>query len=174
MRLILSKRIISLLLILTGMLLSFGGIGYAYVMRGTSNPGAAPLPREVAGKQASRMSIGWQAAGEVSRLHGKGFPLNTAGVGDYGSDRSITIWATGAPLKVMAGRMVIRMQDKISEGNSPFTPLGERRHAGRNIYELEGMGQKHFYFQSSNLVVWLAVNADLAEQALSETLEFYP
>jgi hypothetical protein len=70
--------------------------------------------------------------------------------------------------------MLIAMKDKIAEGNSPFTPAGERPDGGRVIYELEGMGQKHFYFQSGDLLIWLAADQEIAEQAISQVLEFYP
>jgi hypothetical protein len=66
------------------------------------------------------------------------------------------------------------MKDKIAEGNSPFTPTGERPDGSRVIYELGGMGQKHFYFQSGDLLIWLAADVDLAEQALGQVLVFYP
>ena len=66
------------------------------------------------------------------------------------------------------------MRDKIIEGNAPFIPLGERQVGGRTVYELEGLGQKHFYFQSCDLVIWLAADANLAEGALTQSLEFYP
>ena len=42
------------------------------------------------------------------------------------------------------------------------------------IFELDGLGQRHYYFRSGLLVIWIAVNNDLAEDALSELLMFYP
>jgi hypothetical protein len=36
------------------------------------------------------------------------------------------------------------------------------------------MGQKHFYFQSGDLLIWLAADQEIAEQAISQVLEFYP
>jgi len=67
------------------------------------------------------------------------------------------------------------MREKITSSTGlPFTPAGERQIDGRTIYLLEGMGQQHFYFQSGNLVVWMAVDPPLADQALTEILAFYP
>jgi hypothetical protein len=45
---------------------------------------------------------------------------------------------------------------------------------GRTLYELTGMGQRHYYFQSNNLVVWLAADDPIAETALAGALNFYP
>jgi hypothetical protein len=36
------------------------------------------------------------------------------------------------------------------------------------------LGQKHFYFQSGELIVWLAANVQDAELTLAESLTFYP
>jgi hypothetical protein len=75
----------------------------------------------------------------------------------------------------MAAEMVREMTGKIAEGRSPFTPTGVRQAAaGRSVYELVGMGQRHFYFQSANLVVWLAADESIADKAVSEGLLFYP
>ena len=68
------------------------------------------------------------------------------------------------------------MRDKIARtsGSSPFSPVGERKDGSRTIYELDGMGQKHFYFQSGKLIVWLAVDLESAEEVLAQVLKFYP
>ena len=65
------------------------------------------------------------------------------------------------------------MRERIALGRSPFTPIGERSIAGRTVYELTGMGQQHFYFQSGRLVIWLAVDPPAAEPVLQAVLDFY-
>jgi len=95
-------------------------------------------------------------------------------MGMYGPDGQVTLWVAGAPANLMAAKLVEAMHDKIALGRSPFTPVGERREGGRTIYELDGMGQKHSYFQSGTLVIWLAAEPEVGQQALKEALEFYP
>jgi hypothetical protein len=95
-------------------------------------------------------------------------------VGVYGEGRQATLWISGVPGRWMGKRILIQMRDKIAEGNSPFTPLGERNAGGRLVYELDGLGQKHYYFQSVDLIIWLAANEEDADMALAESLEFYP
>jgi len=84
------------------------------------------------------------------------------------------LWVAGVPAKVMAARMVNEMEQAIANGESPFTPTGTRRVNGRTLYELTGMGQRHYYFQSGSLVVWLAADDPIAETALADALNFYP
>ncbi len=84
------------------------------------------------------------------------------------------IWAAGTASTNETRRLLEEMRDKIAQGGSPFQPTGVRSIANREIYALDGMGQKHFYFQSGKTLVWLAANAEIADQALEQTLDFYP
>ena len=65
------------------------------------------------------------------------------------------------------------MEGSIAVAQSPFRALGKRELEGVTVYELQGLGQRHFYFQAGRLLIWLASDDDVADQALSETLAFY-
>ncbi|HSA99352.1 MAG TPA: hypothetical protein VLE49_01795, partial [Anaerolineales bacterium] len=62
----------------------------------------------------------------------------------------------------------------IAQGNSPFTPVNEINDHNRKVYGLDGMGQKHYYFQSENFVIWLASEPTKADAAIQQILEVYP
>lgn len=156
-----------------GTLFIIAAVGWAYFEKATGNPAPLALPEQLAGLPLSSQMNGPQAVADFSNLHGKQFPLTSGAVGIYGNHQA-TLWVAGAPLNLMAARMVTTMRDKIAEGNSPFTPRGEYQDNQRTIYILEGMGQKHFYFQSQNLVIWLAADADIADAALQQLKEIYP
>jgi hypothetical protein len=70
--------------------------------------------------------------------------------------------------------MTAAMQAKIAQGNSPFTPIDEIQNRDRKVFVLDGMGQRHYYFQSKNLVIWLAANPSVADAAIQQILEVYP
>lgn len=167
------KRIVPIAVIGIGLLLLFGSGGWLYFDNLVSHPAAVSLPEQLAGLQMTSYATGNQAAAEFENLHGKQFPITSGAIGMYG-DYEITLWAAGTPLNFIASQMVYAMRDKISEGRSPFTPIGEFKDGGRTIYALEGMGQRHYYFQSQNLVIWLASDPALADQALQQILEAYP
>ena len=168
------KRIIAIVLIVSGTALIFASAGYYLFLQAVENPGPEPLPDRLAEHLLVAQITGPQAIVEINQMHGKEFPLTSGAVGVYGEGRQATLWISGAPWELMAKRILNQMRDKITQGSSPFTPLGERNVGGRLVYELDGLGQKHFYFQSGNLIIWLAANEDLAEFALSQSLEFYP
>jgi len=113
---------------------------------------------------------------EVTRLHGKAFPVSSGAAAMYSGHAGamVMLWVSGAPLAPMAARMVTEMEAAIAAGDSPFTPVGVRGIDGRSVYELSGLGQRHFYFRSAALVVWLGADETVAEAALAEALAFYP
>lgn len=167
------KRILPILLIGLGILLVLGPAGWLYFDGLISHPAVVSLPDEIAGLQMTDHQTGAQAAAGFEKLHGKRFPLTSGAIGIYG-DNQITLWAAGAPLNFMASQMVDAMRGKIAEGNSPFTPLTEIKDKNRIVYALEGMGQRHYYFQSKNLVIWLAADSALADAAIQQILEVFP
>lgn len=167
------RRIVSFLLMGVGTLLFFGAAGWFYFNGLISRPAPVPLPGLIAGLPLTDQRTGLQAASDFFILHDKQFPLTSGAVGIYGN-RQITLWVAGTPLNFLASRMIEAMREKIAEGNSPFTSTSEFVAGGRTVYGLEGMGQKHFYFQSKNLVIWLASDPAYANQALKQTLEAYP
>lgn len=167
------KRIFPITMIVIGVLLSVGAFGWLYGGSATSNSTAIDMPKQLAGLSRAEYRTGAQAMAEFESLHGKQFPLISGAIGIYG-DQQITIWAAEASSDSVAVQMVESMRDKIAEGNSPFTPLTQIADKNRIVYELEGMGQTHYYFQSKNLVIWLAADPSLADEALQQTLEAYP
>lgn len=167
------KRIFPIGLIGLGILLTFGAVSSLYFDNLVNQPTRVLLPEQVAGLQMSDHKTDAQAAAELKNLHNQQFPLTSGAIGIYGG-RQITLWAAGAPLNFMASRMVEAMREKIAQGNSPFTPIEQFTQGKRTIYFLEGMGQKHYYFQSKNLVIWLAVDPAFADEALEQILEAYP
>jgi hypothetical protein len=168
------RKIFPLALIVAGLFLISATIGYWRFDEAIKYPSAAPLPEQVTDLPLAGKSTGQQAVWELTRLHQKGFPLASAAVGMYGTEHQVTLWVSGAPIRSLAGRMLATMRDKIGEGRSPFTSLGELKDGNRLIYELEGMGQRHYYFQSGKLLIWMAASPELADQALAEVLKFYP
>ncbi|MBI4769343.1 MAG: hypothetical protein HY784_02740 [Chloroflexi bacterium] len=167
------KRFGPPLLIALGALLLAGAAGWGALSARLASPAALAVPEAIAGLPLAGKSTGPQAVAEVARLHGKGFLLTSGATATYG-DGAATLWVTGTLAGPLAAEMVRAMTEKIAEGRSPFTPIATRGWKGRNVYELAGMGQRHFYFQSGALVVWLAAGQPLADRALDETLEFYP
>jgi len=168
------KRNIPVILIGLGGLILLGILGYVFYNHILTNPNPAPLPEKITEFPLQRHLFGAQAVEEINHLHNLEFPLSSGAVGIYGDQSQITVLVSGTPLKSIAARLTSDMEMRIAEGNSPFTPLGKRDDGDRLIYELDGLGQKHYYFQSGKLLIWFAADHDIAEDVLIETLAFYP
>ena len=163
-----------MILIAAGFSIVLMGLVYAYYSQTLELISPAPLPDQLAGYPLSRRILGRPALDELAWMHGQVFPLTKGAVGTYGTENQITVYVAGTPVKFMVGRLLVAMRDKIAESNSPFTPIAEREINQRTIYELDGLGQRHNYFRSDVLVVWLAADETLAEEALDQVLFFYP
>ena len=131
------------------------------------------LPDQIAGYSLIRKSTGEQAIAELNNMHGRDFPFQSGAVGGYGAGQQATLWVSGLERESDAAEMVSAMRERIALGNSPFKPLDVWQDGDRMVFELVGMGQKHYYFRSELLVVWLAVDANLADEALAEVLIYY-
>ena len=166
------KRIFPLVLITLGLLLSVAALGQLFLSSRASSSDIVNLPKELAGLSLTQTRTGSEAIAEFADLHGKEFPVVSGAIGIYGNSQ-IRLWVAGAQSESTALEMTNAMQIKIAQGNSPFTPVNEITERNRKIYALEGMGQKHYYFQSKNLVIWLAVDPKLADEALQQILEVY-
>ena len=169
-----SMRALSIAAIIVGALLLLVGMLFVWWVALTDHPGEAPTPPELAGLPRTAVITGPTAVTAIHQLHNSQFPLRSGAMAQYGRRNEITLWVAGAPLTFMAQRMVDVMEEQIQKGETPFQPLATRAIGGRTIFEVSGLGQRHFYFRSGLLVIWIAVNDDLAEDALSELLMFYP
>lgn len=135
--------------------------------------GSVSIPKLIAGLALSTVNYGPQAVAEITQLHQKDLGAVSGAMGKYGNNNQLTLWAARFSTSTTAGQMVSAMREKITPGKFPFSPTGSIQIKGRTIYKLEGMGQKHFYFQSDDLVIWLAADGELAEQALNDVLTYY-
>lgn len=166
-------RVAPILLIGLGLLLILAAGGWLYFNNPNSNSGTVPLPYQVAGLARTEQTTGAQAITEFENLHGEQFPITFGSIGIYGNQQ-ITLWVAGTPSNSVASDLVNAMQAKIAAEKSPFTLLEQRNQGTRSVYVLEGMGQRHYYFQSKNLVIWLASDPTVADVAIQQILEVYP
>ncbi len=167
------KRIFPIGLITLGTLLAVGALGWLYFGSPFQAADANVLPNQLAGLERIDYQTGAQAIAGFENLHSKQFPLISGAIGTYG-DRQITVWIAGTYSESSASLMVESMREKIAEGNSPFTPLTQTNNNNRSVYVLDRYGAKTFYFQSKNLVIWVAVEPALADTVIQQTLEVYP
>ena len=163
----------ALALIGVGIFLLLLGLGYTFYIR-KENSRSSLLPKEMVGFPLSSEVTGSSAFDELSWMHGQEFQLKQAAVGMYGNKDQVIIYVAGMDTESLAGQLISAMRDKIAAVDSPFEPIAEREIDQRMVYELDSIGQRHFYFKSDQLIIWLAVDQGFAEDALRQVLRFYP
>lgn len=163
-----------LIFIALGVTLVVGAIAFPLLFRSDPKSNSAPIPAQVAGFSLVSEATGSAAMQEFDQLHGKSFPVTSGAKAVYGTGNQIIIWAAGTASVSDTRKLLEDMRDKIALGRSPFQSAGIQTIANRDVYVLDGMGQKHYYFQSGKYLVWLAANSDIADQALQQALIFYP
>jgi len=168
------KRWLAVLIVCLGAFLIILAFSFSLYQHRLNQINPAPLPNELAGLSLNNETSGQPALAELSWMHGQEFQLNQGAVGSYGANNEIKLYIAGTPFSFMAGRMINDMRDKIAWSDTPFTPVTEKVYGQRTVYKLNGLGQEHNYFQSGNLVIWLATDEELTEAALSQALDYYP
>lgn len=162
------------LVIAVGVILVISALVYWSFSDAIAGSDTLKLPKSLAKLSLATVTYGPEAVDEITRLHGKKFAIITGAMGMYGSDDQATLWVADFASDSTASQAINAMQEKIATADSPFTPTGQKQIDGRPLYQLDGMGQKHFYFQSDSRVIWLAANPDIAEQAYEQILRYFP
>lgn len=134
-------------------------------------------PSQLAGLDLVARESGATALVEVEQLHGKalGPAAAQAWVGHYGhagQAEQATVWITRSADTGEAESLFTRMRDRIGQGRSPFQLMGPISEQGVRGYELDGMGQKHFYYLSGRDLYWLAIEPGRAQTGLRELVIF--
>ena len=131
-----------------------------------------PVPASLVGLDLVDEVTGPQALTEVEQLHGKplGEGLDAAWIARYGRQGEATLWISRSNREEDAVEMLDRMTVLIEDGGTPFTGLEDIGEDAAPVYQLDGMGQRHYYFRSGTDLYWLAAPPAQAEAALQELL----
>lgn len=167
------RKLFPLFVAVLGFLLLVTSASLVFLQKNLADPTALPLPNQLAGVSLTNSTFGASALSEFSRMHNENISLQSGAMGVYGQDNQATIWAAQADSISTAEQLLVSMQSKIAQENSPFQPLGQQQVNGVMVEKLTGMNQTHFYFQSGKKIIWIAANENIASQALQEVIDFY-
>ncbi len=132
---------------------------------------AQVLPEQLGTLHLGDSVQGPEAMAQVARLHGKQIKLADAFVGHYESNdgKAAVVYISVSPTKREAAALYGQMTAKIAKGNRVFSGLSKARAPdGREVYQVQGMGQQHFYYLKDREVVWVAADPAVATAVLDE------
>jgi len=168
-----NNRLTPILLVIVGIISILAAVGILLYPRLTSETQKELLPPDMTGLPLNQAVYGPEAITGVIQLHGVDFPLEDAAIGSYGTQGEITLWVSVEPDENTATKLMDLMTEKINLGRSPFTLPVVKEFNNTTVYVLEGLGQQHYYWQVGKLILWLAADHEIADQALGESLMFY-
>lgn len=166
------RKALPIIIVISGFLILATALYLIWLPAPQASQQTTSFPTSVTGFSLTQHINGKEAIDSINQLHGKEFPLQDGVVAVYG-EQNATLWVSVAASQNEASELTSLMVERIAEGNSPFVQKGVLDFNGVLVYYLEGLGQNHYYWQSGNLVLWLAVDAEYAGDALMETLAFY-
>jgi hypothetical protein len=141
------------------------------IILSSCTPQSNYLPLEIFGLSLSKKLTGSEAADFLNRLHLQNVTDSRSEIGFYqGEIGDAVIYLTYYSSREQAAEFESQMTDKISAENTPFI-MGEYRDVdGKQIYRTFGMGQTHFVFSHNNVLIWLSLGTNWANDFLKEYL----
>lgn len=133
------------------------------------------VPEQLGTLQLVGSSAGPEAMAQVDRLHGTDIQLTSAYIVEYahGNER-LTVWVGEGASSDDAAGLIRRMVEAIAEGGSGFGKLQKLPMAGQEVFQVDGPGGQHFFYQSSRAdkqVIWLIINGADALPILEQALQ---
>lgn len=129
------------------------------------------LPASIAGMELKEVVSGEEAARIINRMHQGEVATHSDFIAEYrGEPGTATYYLS---LYEQPEQAVLAMEDMArvmkKEGHG-FSHLMSRVHNDKVFYMALGQGQAHYFFARGVELVWLAVDTEIAEQAILDVL----
>lgn len=144
-------------------------------LRATAEETSLVAPERLGSLPLVGLVTGQEATSQMRELHGMGIGMVDGYIAQYRADGdSAMVWVGQAESSSAAKELLERMTERIADGNESFRNLEEMVIDGKEVYSVLGGGERHYYYRSSDMVIWLSIGASeplaLAEEAV-ETIE---
>jgi hypothetical protein len=120
---------------------------------------------------------GPEALAQIGRLHGTDINLVDAFIAEYAhTDERLTVWVGRAESGDAAADLTKKMIEGIERGGSGFGSLQRLTIAGYEVFQVDGPGGRHFFYNSREpreRVVWLTIEAGDAMPLLEQAVKTF-
>ena len=139
------------------------------------------LPQKLGDLSQAKVIQDKKATVIINNMHGKTLDDCKNYIAYYGSNDSKNIlYVSVYESAEKAKANIMNMAMKISSGSSVFSPLtysgmGHETSSGMGHdahFETEGMGLKHYFYRTDNILIWWQVEPDKAETTYNDLLKF--
>ena len=109
----------------------------------------------------------------IDKMHGKTLDDCKNYIAHYGNDSSknilyVSVYENSETAKTNLKNMAMKM----ANGSPVFSPLTHTKMGDTVYFETEGMGLKHYFYRTENILIWWQVEPDYAETTSNDLLEF--
>ena len=138
-----------------------------------SKAGLLAAPPSKIGEMSLFNSVqGEEALESINRLHGKKIKLHDGIVAHYEKDGKMAmVWIGLASNGGEAKTLINQMVGRIKGGSKVFSFVKQFKSRGTEIFQLSGMGQRHFIYQKSDKVIWVSLDQKVKTKFLTDTMD---
>jgi len=131
------------------------------------------LPQKLGGLNLAKVIQNKKATVIINKMHGKKLDNSKNYIAIYGNNRSKNILYVSVYENAEKAKMNIKnMAMKMANGSSVFSSLTHTKIGDKFYFETEGMGLKHYFYRTDNILIWWQVESDKAEATLNDLLTF--
>ena len=131
------------------------------------------LPQKLGELNLAKVIQNKKAAVIINKMHGKKLDDCKNYIAIYGNNHSknilyVSVYENAEKAETNIKNMAIKM----ANGSSVFSPLTHNKIGDKIYFETEGMGLKHYFYRTDNILIWWQVELDKAEATYNDLLKF--
>lgn len=131
------------------------------------------LPQKLGELNLAKVIQNKKAAVIINKMHGKKLDDCKNYIALYGNNHSknilyVSVYENAEKAETNIKNMAIKMIN----GSSVFSPLTHNKIGDKIYFETEGMGLKHYFYRTDNILIWWQVELDKAEATYNDLLKF--
>jgi hypothetical protein len=131
------------------------------------------LPQKLGELNLAKVIQNKKAAVIINKMHGKKLDDCKNYIAIYENNHSknilyVSIYENAEKAETNIKNMAIKM----AKGSSVFSPLTHTKIRDNVYFETAGMGLKHYFYRTDNILIWWQVEVDKAGATLNDLLTF--
>jgi len=131
------------------------------------------LPQKLDELNLAKVIQNKKAAVIINKMHGKKLDDCKNYIAIYGDNHSknilyVSVYENAEKAETNLKNMAIKM----ANGSSVFSPLTHTKIGDKVYFETKGMGLKHYFYRTDNILIWWQVELDKAEATLNDLFKF--
>jgi hypothetical protein len=131
------------------------------------------LPQKLGELNLTKVIQNKKATVIINKMHGKKLDDCKNYIAIYGDNHSenilyVSVYENAEKAETNIKNMAIKM----ANGSSVFSPLTQTKIGDKVYFETVGMGFKHYFYRTDNILIWWQVESDKAEATLNDLLTF--